>query len=347
MNFYRWVRPVVVIILIFTVLATAGCGTSQQTVSIPASGQQTIGGPLHLYTSQPDADARKLVEAFKQKYPQVQVDVFRSGTEEVIARINTEVRAGKLGADVMLLADAPTFETLKEKGLLMAYNSPQSKEVNRELLDADNMYAPTKMIPIGIVVNTSKIKNVAEVDWNTLLAPGNKSQAVMPSPLYSGAAAYSVGIFRNQPAIGWSYYEKLKENDVMVVKGNGDVIKRVASGERSFGIIVDFMAHNASKQGSPVAFVYPKTGIAVITEPVAIAKTAQNMDAAKAFVDFILSNEGQSLAVSQGYLPVKAGVTVPEGRPAPASLKIMSAPVKKLVEQRETDKKDFSALFGG
>jgi iron(III) transport system substrate-binding protein len=139
----------------------------------------------------------------------------------------------------------------------------------------------------------------------------------------------------------------MKLNDVMVVKGNGDVLKRVASGERDYGIIVDFMAHNAKKQGSPVEFVYPKSGVAVITEPVAIAKTAQNVEAAKAFVDFILSSEGQSLAVSLGYLPVKSGVPVPAGRPAADSLKIMVAPVKKLVEQRDADKKDFSTVFGG
>ncbi|HEY3425819.1 MAG TPA: ABC transporter substrate-binding protein [Negativicutes bacterium] len=347
MNLRRWPRLTFTGLLMIFVLAVAGCGSKQPPASSSASSPKDIGGVLQLYTSQPDADATKLVEAFKKKYPQVQVNVFRSGTEEVIARINTEVRAGKLGADVMLLADAPTFETLKEKGLLLAYQSPETKDVNQELLDPDNMYSPTKMIPTGIVVNTNKVKDLAGIDWNTLIAPQSKSKAVMPSPLYSGAAAYNLGVFRNQQSLGWPYYEKLKDNDVMVVKGNGDVIKRVASGERDFGIIVDFMAHNAKQQGSPVAFVYPKSGVAVITEPVGIAKTAQNVAAAQAFVDFVLSSEGQNLAVSLGYLPVKAGVPVPPGRPSPESLKILYAPVKKLVEQREPDKKDFSTVFGG
>lgn len=333
-------------LLFMTTILLAGCGTGvqQSEATIGKSGE--ISGKLQVYTSQPDSDISKLVAGFTKKYPQVQVEVFRSGTEEVIARINTEMKAGKLGADVLFLADAPTFEALKAQNLLLSYQSSELKGVNRDLLDSDNMYSPTKMIPIGIVVNTNKVKDLDKVDWNTLSESESKGQTVMPSPLYSGAAAYNLSIFRNQSALGWSYYEKLKENQVMVVKGNGDVIKRVASGEKSFGIVVDFMAFNAAKQGSPVAFIYPKTGSAVITEPVGIAKTTQNAAAAKAFVDFVLSAEGQQLAVQQGYLPVNKDVNAPEGRQA-AALKILTAPIKKLVEQRDADKKDFTVLFGG
>lgn len=338
-----WFKATAFGLMAVLAVALGGCGGKQAA----STSTQEVGGVLQLYTSQPDADVNKLVNGFKQKYPHVQVNVFRSGTEEVIARINTEVRAGKLGADVLLLADAPTFEVLKKQNLLMAYESPQLKRINKDLLDPDRVYAPTKMLPTGIVVNTEKVKDVANIDWATLIAPETKGQTVMPSPLYSGAAAYNLGVFKNQPALGWPYYEKLKDNDVMTVKGNGDVIKRVASGERSYGIIVDFMAHNAKLKGSPVAFVYPKSGVSVITEPVGIVKTTANAEAAKAFVDFVLSEEGQKLAVSQGYLPVRDNVDVPEGRPAPATLKILTAPMDKLVEQRESDKKDFSALFGG
>src|SRR5690625_7376404 len=72
-------------------------------------------GTLRLYTSQPDADAAATAAAFEAAYPDVNVTVFRSGTEQVIARFLLEVEAGEPGADVLLLADAPTFELLKER----------------------------------------------------------------------------------------------------------------------------------------------------------------------------------------------------------------------------------------
>ena len=52
------------------------------------------------------------------------MDVFRSGTEEVVSRVLAENEAGSLLADVLLVADNVTFETLKEQNLLMAYESP-------------------------------------------------------------------------------------------------------------------------------------------------------------------------------------------------------------------------------
>ena len=74
----------------------------------------------------------------------------------------------------------------------------------------------------------------------------------------------------------------------------------VANGEKSYGVLVDFMAFNAKAKGSPIDFVFPAEGNPAVTEPVAILKTTQNAAAARAFVDFILSDEGQKLAVSMG-----------------------------------------------
>ena len=75
-------------------------------------------------------------------------------------------------------------------------------------------------------------------------------------------------------------------------------LKSVASGEKPYGILVDFMALNAKAKGSPVEFVFPSEGVPAVTEPVAIMSTATRMlPAAQKFVDFILSDEGQKLAL--------------------------------------------------
>ena len=93
-------------------------------------------GTLRLYTSQPDADAAATAAAFEAAYPDVNVTVFRSGTEQVVARFLLEVEAGEPGADVLLLADAPTFELLKERELLQHYE-PQGSTVPAEFIDPD------------------------------------------------------------------------------------------------------------------------------------------------------------------------------------------------------------------
>ncbi len=101
-------------------------------VSVKAQDSKNLKGELEFYTSQPDADAAKLVEAFNKKYPEVKVNIFRSGTEEVMSKLKAEKLSGKVQADVLLLADAVTFESLKAEDMLMEYKSPESSEIKPE-----------------------------------------------------------------------------------------------------------------------------------------------------------------------------------------------------------------------
>ncbi len=108
------------------------------------------------------------------------------------------------------------------------------------------------------------------------------------------------------PISGWGYFEKLKANNTVSVRGNGAVLKSVASGEKPYGVLVDFMAMNAKQKGSPIEFVFPDEGVPAVTEPVAIMSTAKNVAGAKQFVDFILSDAGQKLALRAGLPSGKA-----------------------------------------
>ena len=111
----------------------------------------------------------------------------------------------------------------------------------------------------------------------------------------------------SNPSLGWSYYEKLAANGVTPKGGNGGTFKAVAGGEKLYGMVVDFVPIRAKAKGSPVEFVFPESGVSAVTEPVAILSTARNPEAAMAFVDFLLSVEGQALAASQGYLGRASG----------------------------------------
>ena len=90
-----------------------------------AAHAQVPSGKLVLYTSQPERDAAQTVAAFRKVHPGVEVDVFRSGTTEVMAKLAAEFSAGQPRPDVLLLADAATMEALKKDGRLLAY--PQAK----------------------------------------------------------------------------------------------------------------------------------------------------------------------------------------------------------------------------
>ena len=172
-----------------------------------------------------------------------------------------------------------------------------------------------------------------------------KGKIIMPSPLYSGAAAYNLGVLTRQSDFGWDFYNKINSNDVTVTKGNGDVLKNVASGEKDYGMVVDFIVARAKLEGSPVELVYPTEGVPVITEPIGIMKDPENEVAAKAFVDYVLSEEGQELSAELGYTPIRKGIEAPEGLKTIEELKVISVDMKELYKAREDDKKQFAETF--
>src|SRR5690606_35042459 len=65
---------------------------------------------LMLYTSQPEADATKTVEAFRKANPDTEVQIFRSGTSDLLTKLAAEFAAGAPQPDVLLIADAVTME---------------------------------------------------------------------------------------------------------------------------------------------------------------------------------------------------------------------------------------------
>jgi iron(III) transport system substrate-binding protein len=312
-------------------------------VAAPAAAQD-IKGKLVLYTSQPERDASQTVAAFKRVQPGVDVEVFRSGTTEVMGKLAAEFSAGQPKADVLLIADAAAMESLKKDGRLLPHPAAKVDGLAAGSFDADRTYFGSKLITTGIAVNTAAKSRPAS--WADLAKPEYKGQIAMPSPLYSGAAAIMLGTMTTRSDLGWSFFEKLKASDAVAVRGNGAVLNAVANGEKSYGVLVDFMAFNAKAKGSPIDFIFPAEGLPAVTEPVAILKTTQNAAAARAFVDFILSDEGQKLAVSMGYIPAKASVGMPSWYPAGAKINLMPTDIPTVVQSNSSNLKRFADMFG-
>ena len=305
----------------------------------------SVAGTLVLYTSQPEPDAQATTEAFRRLHPGVQVDWVRGGTNQLIPRLRAEFAAGQPRPDVLLIADALTMESLKAERRLQAWPEAPLAGTNPDFHDPQKFYFGTKLITTGIARNTRAPQQIAA--WRDLLAPGLRGQTAMPSPAVSGAAAIHVLAIAQNPALGWAYWEALSKHGLTPRGGNGQVMQAVAGGEKPYGMIVDFLPIRERARGAPVEFVFPAEGVTPITEPVAILSTARNLPAARAFVAFLLSRQGQELASSMGYLPADPSVAPPAGFPDPRTIRVMKFdPARALAEQDATLKR-FSELFGG
>lgn len=309
-------------------------------ISIPIFAKSV----LVLYTSQPIEDAQVTVNTFEKHHPDIEVKWIRDGTTKLMTRIQAELAAGGETPDVLLIADSLSMESLKHQGLLTAYKSPQAKHFQSWLYDKNGYYYGTKMITTGIAYHSNA--PVKPTSWLDLIKPELKNMTTLPSPLYSGAAQIHQATLMNNSRLGWSYYEKLRKNGAMPQSGNGTVLSAIVSGDKAYGFLVDYMAIRAKAKGAPIEFVFPKEGVSIVTEPVAIMKASKNPQGAKKFIDFLLSKEGQNMVLQQGYIPADAALPVPEGFPPRNSIKLMPFNRAKALTNTEVNKKCFAELFG-
>lgn len=301
-------------------------------------------GKLVIYTSQPQTDAQQTIDAFKAVYPKVDVSFVRDGTPRVMARLRSEIEAGQPQADVLLIADAVTMEGLKKEGRLLAHPGADVSQYPAGLHDPSKNWFATKLITTGIVYNTKAAMKPSS--WADLSSADAKDLLTLPSPLNSGAAMIHTATLVGNLKDGWGYYEALKKNGATASGANGDVLKQVASGEKLYGMIVDFMPIREKAKGAPVEFVFPKEGVSAVTEPVAILSTTANPVAAKAFVDFLLSSKGQELASKQGYVPALPSVALPAGYPERSSIRIMSFDPAQALANEKVNRTKFIDIFG-
>lgn len=274
-------------------------------LALALAGAVEAAESVMLYASLKETQLQALKEGFTKLHPSIKMEYFTAGTGKIMTKLAAEQQAGRVVADVLWVGEPHYLFTFKEQGRLLPYHSPEAKGLADHLKDSDGMFTAGRVITLGLGYHAPSFPGGEEPkDWTDLHQPRLKGQVGVADPTLSGTAFYTVAtIVENY---GWGYFEKLKANGAVVVKGAQDVVDRIASGDLKAGIVVDYLAKGAEKKGSPIRFMYPKTGIIVITSPLAILKSTQSPEAAKKFMDFVLSRDGQAILAKAQVLPVRS-----------------------------------------
>ncbi|MFC0450614.1 ABC transporter substrate-binding protein [Rhodococcus jostii] len=305
-----------------------------------ASGSQT----LTVYTSEPQAKIDALVAAFTEETG-IDVDVFRAGTGDLTARIEAERTTGTIGADVLLAADAPTFESYKADGLLQQYTPADVEALNPDVVDPDGYYVGTRIIPTVIAYNTAAVDSPPTA-WKDLADPKYLGKITLPNPDVSGAAAFNTAVWLSTPELGENWLAALAANEPVVAESNGPVGQAVAAGTQPVGIVVDYLVRELAAKGSPIALTYPTDGVPYISQPAGIFTDSDSTEAARKFVDFLVSKQGQELAVEQQYLPVRGDVGTPDGAPALSELALLTPDLQEITRIQDEAVRKFNGLVG-
>ena len=278
----------------------------KESVSVDVSQNESesgLSGKVTVYMPSPAGLADKLAADFEKKTG-VEVEVFQGTTGEILARLEAE-EANPV-ADVVILASWSDGLSMKKDGKLESYVPQSSDKVVSGWIDEDSMLFGYSASAVGVIYNTTILPELS-ADWSDLKNPEYKDLLAIPDPEKSGACKdFVAGYVTNY---GWDDFEGMAENGMIVPGANKAALEAVTTGE--VGILVagvDYNAYSSIKKGEPLAIYYPEGGTVVNPRPAMIMKTAPDKDNAKAFVDYLLSEDAQKMVADAYLLPGRVDI---------------------------------------
>ena len=335
-------------IVLFLILALcsmvfAGCGGGDKKAEKKAGPAKN---KLVVYTSMKESLIGGIVEGFKKKYPDIEVDYQSAGAGKLMAKIAAEKQSGHILADVIWTSEVPDFYKMKNDGILEVYKSPVFKELVNPFDDYDGHFMAARLGTLGICINTDKIKT-PPTQWSDLLKPEYNKKFGVADPALSGTSYMSVALLEKQ--FSWDFFNKLHDNGARIGKGSGQVIDDTSSGELFACLAVDYITNSKIKKGAHLQLCYPPE-LLVVPSPVAIFKGCNNLDAAKKFVDYLVGQEAQTKVANEGTIPVRADVKMPEkfGLPKPedAIKRSIKVSYTEILPKKEQTIKQFTEIIG-
>src|SRR6266849_3775307 len=294
------------------VIAALGAPAGPALAQAPVEGELVLITPVSKFIH--DASLKAFADYAKEKWNvTVKVNAIPAGTPVAYGRI-VEWK-GKPEADIFWGGESALFEKLADQKLL------QKLEISREawdsipasigkpkpipLKDKDGYWVGTALEPYGLVWHPRKLQRlgVADLrDWDDLLNPKLKGEVAQCAPTRSSSsnATYEVILSLNGEDKGWEWLKKLAANTGHFTARSRDVPNVVAKGEYAAGFAVpSYMAFEEKLAGFDIRYVAP-TNAFVTPEPMAILAGARNPKAARAFIEFLLTERGQRVFMERG-----------------------------------------------
>ena len=316
--------------------------TSVAALALTASGAMA-DGTITVITSFPDSMTGPIEAAFEAAHPDYDLEILNKKTSAGVKYIQ-EI-AGDNTADIFWASAPDAFEVLKSNDLLarveIASEGIPDKIGAYPLNDPGGYYFGLAGAGYGIMWNERYLKaNDLEpaTEWSDLAKPEYHGHVGMSAPSRSGTTHLTVETLLQGDGWdeGWAKWKRIAGNFSTVTERSFGVPDGVNTGNFGLGIVIDFFGFSSRASGFPVDFAYP-TITALVPANVAVVNDAPNAEGAVAFIEYLLTPEGQAVLLDPAImrLPINPATyaQAPEGFPNPFEDATIGATVEFDVEK--------------
>jgi iron(III) transport system substrate-binding protein len=261
-------------------------------------------GKITIYTSMYEDVIKSLDEALREKFLSCNIDFVYGSTSQIQAMIATEQGTGKLGCDILLVAEPSYSLELKEKGLLHHYTSSEAGNIAFNY-DREGYWYPVRVSNMVLAYNPEKNtkSSVPDSFYGFAYNAGLRGAVSMNNPLISGTAMTAAAALRDK--YGNGYFEALGKQKV-TVEASSIAMTKLESGEyKEIMVLEESVLKKRREESSKLEVIYPKDGAVVIPSTIMIIagkwSANDNTRSAEKIADWFLSPQGQ-LAIVGGYM---------------------------------------------
>jgi len=299
-------------------------------------------GRLVLYTGMETDEASQFTKEFTRKYPFIKTDLFRSSGEKVQARFIVEQRAGTHFADIFQTSIVQVYQ-LKNAGMLARYVSEEASALGEGFKDPQGHWSAFYQIPYVIGYNTRQVAaKDAPADYQDLLHPKWKGQISLETEEYQWFYHVVQLMGRDK---GLDFMRKFAAQNPQMRKGHTLLAQLVAAGESALATVVySNRVERMKASGAPIDWVRFKGPTITAINAISIPDKAPHPNAARLFVDFALSREGQGLLRAQRRVPARADVS-PDPPSLTQGLKLYPARPEGMIENYNDTVARFDEIF--
>ena len=335
--------------------ATAAAATvSTIGLSGPTMAQQSKFGPKELidaaekeggltyYTANFAEVEQEVIKEFNKTFPKVKVSMVRAPGGQIITRIKTEAAAGKLAADVVDHSDRGLMKAIED--LFQDYTPPNAADYRTDVLVSPKFW-PGVTLGWAIAYNTQLVKNPPKT-WMDLLKPEYKGKQIGHVVGPSGGTTWTRAMFERQ-VLGEDYWKKQAELGIALYPSGAPLSDALVRGEVSIAPLLYNIIYTKIVEGAPAEAIFAPEGVPIIPYADGIPKTAKNPNAAKLFMNWRLSKEGQTFAITKlgNITSLKEPPAFPKGWD-PKVIKVWVPKYDEFEKLRESWLEDWNKAYG-
>ena len=257
-----------------------------------------------IYTSMYEYVIESMKQSLQKQFPEYDIEFFYGGTGNLQARVANERALGRLGCDIMMVAEPGYSLELKEYGMLHHFKSREVANLAFDY-DPDGYWYPVRVSNMVLAYNPEKnARDTLPNSFNDFAHdPSVRGLISIRNPLTSGTSMATVTALRDK--YGYEYFDALSKQNVQIEYGSDMPIAKLETGEHSIIMILEETILRRRQEGSKLEIIYPTDGIIMIPSSIMIINDKwsanKNTQAAEVITDWFLGADGQN-AIVDGWM---------------------------------------------